>query len=154
MPTGLVRYHHSGALHFLTFSCFRHRPILGTPQARDNFLAILEQTRLKHCFEVGGYVVMPDHIHLLLSEPTQVTVATTMQVLKQRFSVSRSEEHIWEPRYHDFNIFTAGKRSEKLHYIHQNPVSRGLVSHPADWQWSNYNSMNNPGPVHLTLPGF
>ncbi len=69
MPTGLKRYQESGQLHHITFSCARHRPILGTPEARDTLLTILERTREIDNMNVYGYVVMPTHVHLLVSEP-------------------------------------------------------------------------------------
>ena len=44
----------------------------------------------------------------------------------------------WQARFYDFNVYTEGKRQEKLHYMHANPVKRGLVSHPKDWKWSSW----------------
>ncbi len=73
-------------LHFITYSCYRRRPELRTTEKRDRFLTILEQTRLRYRFVVVGYVVMPEHIHLLLSEPETETPSKVMQVLKQRTS--------------------------------------------------------------------
>jgi putative transposase len=152
MSLGLKRYHHTGDLHFITFSCVRHRPILGTPEARDKFLEILEQARIKHSFHVLGYVVMPDHVHLLLSEPEENPLSVPIQVIKQRFSRTRSEEYVWESRYYDFNVRTDDKRVGKLRYIHRNPVVRSLVSDPAEWRWSSFRSYasNDPGPVKVT----
>ena len=127
MSSGLVRYQETGDLHFITFSCFRHRPILGTPEARNTFLEILEQARAKYDCHIFGYVVMPDHVHLLITEPEIGRLSTVIQVIKQRFSRTRPESEVWESRYYDFNVKTEVKRAEKLHYIHQNPVRRGLV---------------------------
>ena len=99
-------------------------------------MSILEETRHKYSMQVIGYVVMPTHVHLLLSEPETGKLSTAMQVLKQRFSRTRVlEEEVWEPRYYDFNIFTEHKLREKLEYIHMNPVHAGLVVAPADWRW-------------------
>jgi len=47
-------------------------------------------------------------------------------------------KHFWQVRYHDFNVRTRKKQIEKLRYIHRNPVHRGLVEKPEDWQWSSY----------------
>ncbi len=69
MPRGLVRYHHTGNFHFLTFSCYRRLPYLGSAAARDLFLDALERTRLRYRFVVAGYAVMPEHVHLLAGEP-------------------------------------------------------------------------------------
>jgi putative transposase len=152
MSTGLNRFHQTGDLHFLTFSCARKRPILGTPESRDTFLKILEDTRSKHSFHILGYVIMPNHVHLLLTEPEQTKLSISMQVLKQRFSRTRPEEYVWEPRYYDFNVYTERKRIEKLRYIHRNPVTRNLVPEPQLWQWSSFRfyALNEPGPVQIT----
>jgi putative transposase len=152
MSLGLNRYQQTGDLHFITFSCVRHRQILGTPNARDKFLEILEQTRARHSFHILGYVVMPDHVHLLLSEPEERPLSIAIQVMKQRFSRTRTEEYVWEPRYYDFNVRTEAKRIEKLRYIHRNPVARGLVNEPAQWSWSSFRvyTHHEPGPVTVT----
>jgi putative transposase len=71
-------------LHFITCSCYHRMPNLRSMRARNRFLSVLEQTRKRYRFVVVGYVVMPEHIHLLLSEPEGGTVSTVMQVLKQR----------------------------------------------------------------------
>jgi putative transposase len=67
MPTNLHRYYGAGHLHFITTSCYQRRALLGTPQNRDLFLEVLERVR-RHGFVVVGYVVMPEHVHLLISE--------------------------------------------------------------------------------------
>jgi putative transposase len=74
----LHRYHGSGHLHFITSSCYRRRPLLDTARRRNLFLEILEQVRLRYGFVVVGYVLMPEHIHLLISEPDRGTPSTVM----------------------------------------------------------------------------
>ena len=140
MPTGLRRFQESGDLHHITFSCVRHRPILGTPEARDIFVALLERTRELYAMNVFGYVVMPTHVHMLVAEPEGGKLAVAMQILKQRFSKTRTEEYVWEPRYYDFNVRTEEKRMEKMVYIHKNPVRDGLVAEPEEWRWSSFRS--------------
>src|SRR5438094_563086 len=76
----------SGYLHFITTSCYHRRPMLGTVRRRNLFLKIFEQVRVRYGFVVVGYVVMAEHIHLLISEPDHGTPSTVMQVLKQRFA--------------------------------------------------------------------
>ena len=154
MPTGLRRYQKTGDLHFLTFSCFRHRPILGTEDARDIFVGLLERTRELYGIDLHGYVVMPDHVHLLVSEPDQAPLSLAVQIVKQRFSKTRTEDHVWEPRYCDFNVRTSAMRIQKLRYIHRNPVKRGLVTEPDQWRWSSFRSYAylEPGPVTVVHP--
>jgi REP element-mobilizing transposase RayT len=86
MPTGLRRYFGTGDLHFITCSCYQRKPWLDTGERRDLFLRILEEVRKEHRFVVLGYVVMPEHFHLLISEPQVGTPSTTMQSVKQRFA--------------------------------------------------------------------
>jgi len=152
MPTGLRRYQQTGNLHFINFNCFRKRPIFDTLEPRTTFCEILEETRDKYRFEVHGYVVMPTHIHLLLSEPPEHSLSTAIQVIKQRFARTRIEKEVWEARYYDFNVFTERKRIEKLAYIHNNPITAGLATTPGDWPWSSYGAHTNSdlGPVHIT----
>ena len=121
--------------------------------ARDIFQKILEDTRQKYSFDIHGYVIMPDHLHLLLTEPERSNLSTVMQVVKQRFSRSCTEKEVWEVRYYDANIKTRHARMEVLHYIHQNPVKRNLVTAPEDWPWSSFLAYTTEvsHPVQITL---
>jgi putative transposase len=111
-------------LAFLTFSCYRRRPYLGTRDAREVF--------------VTAYVVMPEHVHLLVSEPRRVLLSKTIQALKLSVAVQRRERPFWQSRYYHFNIFSERKCLEKRRYIHPNPVTRGLVELPIEWPWSSF----------------
>ena len=84
MPSGLHRTYGAHHLHFITCSCDRRLPFLNSERARDWFLSILEQARQRYRFVVVGYVVMPERVHLLLSEPEVASPSTVMQVVKQR----------------------------------------------------------------------
>jgi len=85
-----------------------------------------------------GYVVMPEHIHMLVSEPIGSPLAKGIHALKLSVSKLSRQHPFWQARYYDFNVFTAHKHVEKLRYIHRNPVRRGLVNHPEDWPWSSF----------------
>jgi putative transposase len=141
MPSHLHRYQQTRDLHFITFSCNGRRPKLGNPSARIVFERALERTRSRYELCVIGYVVMPEHVHLLLSEPENGSLAIALQALKQSVSRTltlRAGEPFWQARYYDFNVWTAKKETEKLKYLHRNPVTRGLVAKPEDWPWSSY----------------
>ena len=86
MPWGLKRYQQTRQLHFITFTCHHRAPLLSTEQARYTFLTGLETVRRWYSFYVVGYVVMPDHVHLLISEPERGTLALSMQMTKQMVS--------------------------------------------------------------------
>ncbi len=86
MPKRLKRYYGAGHLHFITCSCYQRRALLGRARTRNLFVRLLGEVRDRYRFSLVGYVVMPDHIHLLMSEPAVGTPSVVMQVLKQRVS--------------------------------------------------------------------
>jgi putative transposase len=149
MPWGLKRYQDTGDLHFITFSCYQRQSFLSTPKARPVFEETLEDVRRWYGLYVKGYVVMPEHVHLLVSEPERSRLRVALQMLKQivaqklkpELRASIGEENakrFWQVRYYDFNVRTSNKQIEKLRYIHRNPVHRGLVEKPEDWPWSSF----------------
>jgi putative transposase len=149
MPEGLRRYHGKGDLHFVTFSCYRRLPLLRSACARDVSCGIGESPRQ------AAISVMPEHVHLLMSEPATGTPST---VHRLKLSVSRRLRKrkknstqlalpfgemeplraFWQARFYDFNVYSGGKVKEKLNYMHANPVVRRLVNHPKDWRWSSW----------------
>lgn len=96
---------------------------------------------------------MPEHVHLLLSEPQRETLADAIKSLKQ--GVSRrligEAEHFWQKRYYDFNVRDYDQLVEKLHYIHRNPVKRGLCAAPEDWEWSSFCHYATGAEGHVEL---
>jgi putative transposase len=139
VPSGLYRFQQSGDLHFVTFSCYRRARLLTNPRARDIFEQTLEQVRKWYGVYIIGYVVMPEHVHLLISEPERSKLSVALQMLKQNVAQRVSPGvRFWQARYYDFNVWSAEKRVEKLKYLHRNPVNRGLVERPEDWKWSSY----------------
>ncbi|MFZ0662325.1 MAG: transposase [Acidobacteriaceae bacterium] len=154
MPKSLVRYQQTGDLHFVTFSCYRRRSHLKTASARNLFEQSMETMRLRYDFLVIGYVAMPEHVHLLVSEPRKAILAKALQALKLSVAVQRRERPFWQARYYDFNVYTAGKRIEKLRYMHRNPVKRGLVAQPELWPWSSFchYATGETGTVEIELP--
>jgi putative transposase len=98
----------------------------------------LESMRTRYNFAIAGYVVMPEHVHLLVSEPERALLAKALQALKLSVAVQSEQRPFWCKRYYDFNVYTEEKRKEKLRYMHRNPVTRGLVEEPDQWLWSSF----------------
>jgi putative transposase len=138
MTEGLKRYQQNGDFHFVTFSCYQRKPYLSISANRTLFEEVLETMRLRYQFLVLGYVVMPEHVHLLLTEPIDETLAKALMALKISTSKRLNYSPLWQARYYDFNVFSGDKQVEKLRYIHRNPVRRGLVDRPEDWEWSSF----------------
>ena len=145
MTRGLERFYGKHDLHFITCSCYRRQPQLGTAERRDLLARVLEQARRRYRFVVVGYVFMPEHIHLLITEPEVGDPSVVMKVIKERFTrlLRRGQNQatpVWQRRFYDFNLWSSAKRVEKLRYMHRNPVVRGWVERPEDWKWSSYRS--------------
>jgi putative transposase len=151
MPWGQTRFHHSGKSHFVTFCCYHRRRLLTTDSSRRIFESALERVRRSFRLQVYGYVVMPEHVHLLLSEPEKETLADALKSLKQGISRRligdhplkpktglNGAPHFWQKRYYDFNIRDYPQFVEKLRYIHRNPVKAGLCERPEGWEWSSF----------------
>jgi putative transposase len=168
MTRGLHRLHHSGQSHFITVSCYRREQRFVSAASRDLFLLCLEAMRRKFVVLVYGYVVMPEHVHLLMSEPKVKVLDDAMHWLKLTFSkrwkslrkqngfedgeeleltspgeeVERKPEkpsgRFWQKRGFDRNVRDAREFANVLDYIHRNPVKRELVKIPEEWTWSSY----------------
>lgn len=167
MPKRLKRIYGFGHLHFITFSCYRRLPLLGSRHAREVFVQILGKVRDQYGFALVGFVLMPEHVHLLIGEPTKGDPSAVMYALKQRVSArlrhrrrrrthpsqlafgfparATSLPQFWQRRFYDFNVWSRKKKIEKLNYMHMNPVKRGLVKNPKDWPWSSFSFYQGKG---------
>ena len=138
MARGLRRFQESGQSHFVTFSCYQRRSYFATSDFRDQFLQTLEDMRARFRMCVYGYVVMPEHVHLLLSEPPRARLADAIHYLKLSFAKRVGSGVFWQKRYYDRNVRDYHEFTIKLRYLHRNPVTRGLVNEAADWKWSSF----------------
>jgi len=146
-------YDSERALHFVTFSCYRRRSLLDTPQARRIVLGTLNAQLTRLDGRCAGFVVMPEHVHALLWFPAEGLLSECLKQWKRTSSVRIQEllqttlvayaaelpkrEPVRQPRYYDFNVYSPRKLAEKLQYMHLNPVRRGLVAKAVDWRWSS-----------------
>ena len=142
MKNKLQRYYGRKELHFITFSCYQRRPSLSSLRAKTVFVKILREVRKRYSFALVGYVLMPEHVHLLIGEPVKISPSKVLQVLKQRVSPAmrkRKRQNLsqqlqfpfprdphgalrfWQRRFYDFNVYSRGKVTEKLNYMHANP---------------------------------
>ena len=111
---------------------------------------------------------MPEHVHLLMSEPQRGTPSTVLQKLKLRVARKMRKRRrrappgqmglpfeecgeplraFWQARFYDFNLYSERKRIEKLNYMHSNPIHRKLVKDPKDWLWSSWGFYARVGRV-------
>lgn len=101
--------------------------MLPLPQEQDP-----ERVRRRDLFVVAGYVVMPEHVHLLVNEPRRALRSQAVQALKLLVSMRNRQRPFWQAHSCDFNVSGHEKFVEKLRSIHRNPVRRGLAEKPED----------------------
>ena len=154
-------YDRDGDAHFLTFSCFRRLPLLSKDRSCQWMVDAISLSRSKHPFDLWAWVIMPEHVHLVLWPHTGVRISSILTTMKQ--SVSRRailwlKEHasaylselcdqqpngkssyrFWQRGGgYDRNLRSTRDIHEKIRYVHQNPVRRGLVERIEDWRWSS-----------------
>jgi putative transposase len=151
MPKGLIRLQQSRQSHFVTFSCYRREARLTDTNLCRVFLDALEHVRSERGIRVYGYVLMPEHVHLLLSEPERELLCAALQALKICVARRNGGGRLWQRRYYDRNVSDHAEFVEKLRYIHRNPVARGLCTQPEEWLWSSYRHYltAEAGPVEI-----
>ncbi len=139
--------------HFITFSVYRRRRLLELDPPKRILLGVLNFVLEKHVAKCVGFVVMPDHVHVLVWLPKTGELSKFMHEWKRQSSLKirawyRDEEtnyfskfgegdKFWQPKYYSFSIDNQSKLEEKLQYMHNNLVRAGLVDRATDWPWSS-----------------
>jgi putative transposase len=147
--------------HYLTFSCFKQQPFFSGRFTTGWFLENLDVARKVEPFDIWAYVVMPEHVHLFILPNERSRIDRILWRIKKPFSdrilewvgshnpsFLRKMEHrrmngrvvhrFWQPGGgYDRNMWTVSMIHEKIRYIHENPVRRGLVQKAEDWPWSS-----------------
>jgi len=159
--TRLRHYDNLGTARFVTFSCYRRMPALGDPIACEIVIQQIDSARRKHGFKLWGYVLMPEHVHLVIYPPDDMKLGLVIGEIKSKsarafFAATRSsntnEKRVfWQRRCYDHNCRTPETMIEKIKYCHKNPVVRGLVSSPSEWEWSSFNWYNGRRDVPLEM---
>ena len=155
------RYNEPWQAHAFTFSCFGRKPFLSRDRCRTWFLESLDAAREHTPFDLWAYVIMPDHIHLVLLPHINVTTSDILCSIKEpmakraiawvrknapqflprmarHHTEGKVSHHFWlRGGGYDRNLRSISDVHEKISYVHANPVRRGLVSRPEDWPWSS-----------------
>jgi putative transposase len=170
-----VRYSEREQPRELTFSCYRHYAFLARARTREWFCEALAEARRRFGFQLWAYVIMPEHVHLLVY-PGEVPerMADFLRALKEpvgRKAITYLESHapqwlerltvregtrirrrFWQPGGgYDRNITSIAALRAMIDYIHANPVRRGLVARPEDWEWSSARWYAGWRPVRLEM---
>ena len=153
----LIHYDHEGCARFVTFCTHRKIAVLQAPQFRTIVVDAISEIHAQSLFRLYGYVIMPDHIHLVLLPPEKIALSAVVGEIKslsakrihavlsaddiRHFTVIRNRLErfaLWQRRCYDHNCRSEEALWEKVNYCHNNPVRRGLVETPGEWKWSSY----------------
>lgn len=144
----LKHYDDLGTARFVTFSCYRRGGYLSDPGALELIVRHIERARVNHGFKLWGYVIMPEHVHLVLLSPDSMRLGLVIREIKSKmareyFALTMSDVVgigvFWQKRCFDHNCRSQKTTREKIVYCHNNPVKRGLVREPSEYKWSSYN---------------
>lgn len=166
----LLRRDVPGQARFLTFSCFQRQPFLKSERSCGWFLDALERSRQAHGFDLWSFVIMPEHVHLLINPgiaPIRMAdvlytvkksvtqrallyvrehAPTFLQRMEDRRPRGGSSYRFWQRGGgYDENLYTPAKIWSKIDYIHANPVRRGLCDRPREWRWSSAAAFESRG---------
>jgi putative transposase len=139
--------------HFLTFSCYKRRRLLDTDRPKKIVLGVLNSQLSRQQGLCAGFVVMPNHVHAIMWFPADNQISEFLKQWKRRSSIQikrllrtgmvsyrrtiNPDDPVWQAGFYDFNIYSSKKLREKLEYMHQNPVAKGLAVQASDWPWSS-----------------
>jgi putative transposase len=145
----------SGKIFFVTCNLLRTR----LPFVEADFPCLAEAirgVRTRRAFLLTGYVFMPDHWHALIVPAEKDTLPQVMDAVKvasmRRINSRRATRGaLWQPRYFDEIMWTVKQYKDALHYMHLNPVERGLVPRPEDWPWSSFRCFAGSGKIPLEI---
>ena len=163
-------YDDDGHSHFITFSCNGRRKLLNQDRCKRIVISKLESTRRNYNGMCFGFVIMPEHVHVLTRFREKGTLSLFKQEWKRQSSLALVEyfqksrnpvlefitddeghHQLWTPKQHDFNVWSRGKAVEKLEYMHRNPVDRGLCRRSEDWPYSSARWYASRRSVGVTL---
>ena len=169
-------YHLPGHLHEYTFSCYKRQPFLAEFNLYESVCEGIDAARQKLGFQLVAYVLMPEHVHLLIRPPDDGDTAAILYGIKRpvglaalrhirmchptalpriRVKTKKGFEYrLWQAGGgFDRNLFTPEAIGHAIDYIHNNPTRRGLIDDPRNWTWSSLSQFEglDSGPLRVDV---
>jgi putative transposase len=136
--------------YFITSATASRRRLFQVERNAELFLQVLRENHAKDRLQLHAFVVMPDHIHLLLTPSPEISLEKTMQYLKGGFSFQlKSKLDVWEKSYTNHRVLSAEDYSRHVEYIEQNPVRAGLAENSRTFPFSSAKFALDPIPSHF-----
>ncbi len=165
-----------GTARLLTFGCYRRKRLLRFEETCSIFLEHFKEQSIKQGVEVWAYVLMPNHVHLLLFASGNSLIRKFIARLKRSAAIEtlqwifENHPQLWDsllnqkqnPQFwqrgggYDRSLWSPDKIRQTVGYIHRNPVRSGLVQNPDEYMWSSFNEWesgnhNIINPVNLPV---
>lgn len=162
-----------GRARFVTFGTFNKLPLIANNENRMIIINAIGLMREKYRFRLLGYVLMPEHIHLVIIPDNGTKIGRIVGEIKResavkildklkklnspilaKLEVTRDgirKHAFWQRRCYDHNCRTPESVWKAIEYCHNNPVKRGLVKEPSSWIWSSYLYYNGKDKVVLEI---
>ncbi|MBI5267778.1 MAG: transposase [candidate division Zixibacteria bacterium] len=147
--TKLRHYDQTNLARFVTFSTYRRVTALNDDWLKQIVIDELKALRVRYSIRIHGYVLMPEHVHLVLWPPSGEELGRRIGEMKSRSARAffagrpiggdKETRILWQRRCYDHNCRTIKDAIVKINYCHNNPVARGLVTEAGDWSWSSFN---------------
>ncbi len=168
----IKHYTSLGHAHFITLVVNKRMSVFLNSETARKAMQAVEFYQKNFSIKILGYVIMPDHIHLIVWPQDkksleefvrdfkkylakeileQLTLSEKTKLLLGKPQKRNHRFQIWQKDYYDFNIYNQDILSEKLNYIHYNPVRKGLVENPEDYPYSSYRSYLEKGEILLEV---
>ncbi len=141
-----------GCTFFITTKSFQSTPLFQVHAAADIIVAKLLHYRDANAYQLHAFVLMPNHLHLLLTPGRTSSLERAMQLIKgaSAHDIHKqlgSRNEIWQAGFHEATIRDEADYHSRIRYIHQNPVTAQLVANPADWKWSSASQLYPLDPI-------
>ncbi|KAF1086129.1 Transposase IS200 like protein [Sporotomaculum syntrophicum] len=138
------RLHLPGAFYHVMARGNRKQHIFQGKEDYITYLRLMRHYSQRYNVEVHGYVLLPNHVHMLL-KIGNVTLAKFMQGIQQTYTQYFNKEqqlvgHVFQGRYNSIYVDRDEYLLELIRYIHLNPVKAGLVDEPSEYIWSSHRS--------------
>jgi putative transposase len=146
----------SDRIFFITVTLRRRLPPF-TGEEYSVILSTLDESRRRLGFALCGYVLMPDHWHALLSICAPLTISRVIRDVKSvsalRLNRSRGRQGaLWQHQFWDRFVRHQREYSQRLNYMHSNPVRKGLVGKPEEWRWSSFRNFSRDEAERAACP--
>ena len=149
----LPRFDLPDATYFITSCTEKRRRLFSRPDLADLLVGLYADLRDRGDIALHGYVIMPDHYHVVFTLKEEDSVSLAVRKVHGPFArhyrhAIEPVERVWQRRFRDHVVRDDGDWYTKMEYIHANPVRAGLVEDPTRYRWSSARFwMTGDGPV-------